>query len=141
MTAPLVRRPDWPRQLAALFEARRHQPYAYGVNDCAVFMRDAVQAVTGIDVLAGMELPTNWIGAARFLIARGWEDVEEMAAALLGAPLPAPLMAGRGDVVSFRSIDGEPHLAVVAGSVAGTPGVTGIEWVPMQGWRKAWRVG
>ncbi|MBS0542027.1 MAG: hypothetical protein JSR47_24915 [Proteobacteria bacterium] len=141
MSASLVRRPDWPQRLAALFEERRHTPYAFGTNDCGVMMRESVRAMTGVDLFPGVEAPGSALAVAKFLKRNGWADVEDMMAAVLGPALPRTAFARRGDVVSFASPDGEFHLAVVAGATAGTPGPAGLEWVPMMAWRKAWKVG
>jgi hypothetical protein len=141
MTASkLTRLPDWPARLSAFVSSRRDIPYAYGVNDCACFAQESVIALTGTDPLPGIERPKSWLGAARFLIANGWEDVEEMITAVLGPPLASPRLAQRGDIVSFASPGGERHLAVCTGGMAATPGGLGIEWVPLSEWRSAWKV-
>src|SRR5262245_55752535 len=106
----LVRRPDWEQRLVELVRTRRTTPYRYGVNDCATFAQDAVEAVTGMVLLPGAERPKGWLGAAKFLIAHDWVDVEEMATALLGSP-KAPHVSRRGDIVSYGD-DDEFHLAV-----------------------------
>lgn len=130
----------WPSRLSALIEARRHEPYAYGTTDCGCFVLDAILAVTGTDLVPPADRPTSRVGAARFLIARGYGDVESMMTALLGPALPTPKLAGRGDVVSFEA-KGERHLAVCAGTAAATPGRDGLLWVPRALWLAGWKVG
>lgn len=44
------RRSDAPERLAAFIESRRHDPFAWGRNDCALFYADAVIAQYGVDV-------------------------------------------------------------------------------------------
>lgn len=136
----LQRLPDWPARLAAVFEERRHMAYAYGINDCGVIMREAVRAVTGTDVLGGEALGTSWLAAAKFMIRRGWDDVEAAMTDLVGPPLARTAFARRGDIVSFEEL-GERHLAVCVGATAATPGATGLLFVPMTLWCSAWKVG
>lgn len=131
--------PDWERRLAAVVNANRATPYAYGSFDCAVFARMAVKAVTGVELLAGIDLPKGWIGAAKFMIARGWGDVEAMTEELLGASV-APDMSRRGDIVSY-SDGGELHLAVRVGDDAVAASPAGLVVVPRPHWRRAWLVG
>ncbi len=136
----LVRRVGWERALVEFIASRRHVPYAYGHNDCCTFVRDAVIALTGTDVMPGVEPPTSRIAGARFLLAGGYGDVEGLATKIFGQPLGAPGFAGRGDVVSFEA-DDEMHLAVSIGVMAATPALEGLAWVPLEIWRNGWKVG
>lgn len=115
-------------------------PYAYGTNDCCTMVRDEVLAITGADLMPGLNPPASRIAGARFLLAGGYGDVEGLATRVLGAPLPTPKQAGRGDVVSFWA-DDEMHLAVVEGLQAVTPTEEGLAWVPRALWRNGWKVG
>lgn len=99
----------------------------------------AVEAVTGVELLPGVEVPTGWLGVAKFMIAHGWDDVEAMATELLGNP-SEPSLSRRGDVVSFLE-GGEKHLAVRAGSEALTPSPEGLRVIGAAHWLNAWRVG
>ena len=136
----LVRRPDWEQRLVALVRERRTMAYRYGVNDCGTFMLDAVATMTGVDLLPGVTRPTGWLSAAKFFIARGWDDVEDMATELLGEPV-GPAASRPGDVVSFER-DDELHLAVRVGSDAVTPTQLGLDVVMAAQWRRrAWLVG
>lgn len=135
----LTRRPDWERRLAAVVNGNRDRPYGYGVFDCAIFARMAVEAVTGVELLAGIDPPKGWLGAAKFMIARGWDDVEAMATELIGAPCEAHL-SRRGDLVSFRE-GGELHLAVRVGGEALTPSSLGLRTVGPSHWCRAWKIG
>lgn len=137
----LKRREDWPRRLHAFLRERRAQPYVYGSNDCFWFSHAAVMAMTDSDILPGVAPPMSRLAAARFLLARGYGDVEGLMTALVGPPRDSPKLMGRGDIVSF--VNGEsdqPHLAIVTGSSAATPGRDGILWVPRMMWRRGWRV-
>lgn len=135
----LSRLPEWERRLADLINRNRATPYRYGTFDCAVFARMAVEAVTGVELMPGVEVPKGWLGVAKFMIARGWDDVEAMATELLGGPCE-PHLSRRGDIVSFLE-SGETHLAVRAGSGALTPAASGLVLIDVVRWRNAWRVG
>jgi hypothetical protein len=134
----LVRVEGWEGRLAALANDWRHRPYAYGLTDCGRFMIEAVTAVTGEVLLEGVTWPRGWLGVAKFMIANGWDSVEDTMDDLL----PPMEVAGlrRGDVVSFE-LGGEMHLAVRIGDTALTPGVAGLEAFGASTWRRAWRVG
>lgn len=134
----MERLPDWEPRLIALANDWATRPYVYGVSDCACFAQAAIEAVTGVVLLEGTEKPRGMMGAARFMIARGWESVEDMATALLGAPLD-PRQSRRGDIVSF--VEQEPHLAVRVGDVALSPTAGGLVAVEPRHWHLMWKVG
>lgn len=137
----LTRLPDWKPRLARLVNDWRGLPYRYGETDCGCFMLAAVEAVTGVDLLPGVERPRHWIAAAKFFIARGWDDgVEDMMAALVGAGSEEVYGLLSGDVVSYEE-GGDLHLAVRVGDTALTPSIVGLRSVPSERWRKAWRIG
>lgn len=137
--AELRRLDNWEERLIELVRDRRLVRYAYGTNDCATFVHDAVETMTGVSLYPGPR-PQGWVAAAKFLIGNGWEDVEQMATALLGPPMVDPAQSGRGDVVSFED-GGEFHLAIRVGDHAMTPTPIGLVVVEKQRWRLAWRVG
>lgn len=134
----MERRADWEPRLITLANDWATTPYVYGVSDCACFAQAAVEAVTGIVLLEGIEKPRGMMGAARFMIARGWETVEDLATELLGAPLD-PLQSRRGDIVSF--VEQEPHLAVRVGDTALSPSAGGLVVVGPARWHLAWKIG
>lgn len=139
----LRRLDDWPGRLHALMRQRRFVPYAYGSNDCFWFCQAAILAMTGTDILPGVDRPASRMAAARFLVAGGYGDIEGLVTFLLGPPLASPKLAGRGDIVSFeapRDPINERHLALVDGTGAATPGRDGLIWVPRVLWRRGWRV-
>lgn len=135
----MERLPDWEPRLVALANGWRTRPYVYGVSDCACFAQAAVEAVTGVLLLEGIEKPRGMMGAARFMISRGWESVEDMAEELLGTPVD-PAATRRGDIVSFVG-DGESHLAVRIGDVALSPSASGLAVIVPRCWHLGWKVG
>lgn len=128
---------DWPERLLAHVEARRETPFRWGQHDCCTFVADAVREIAGDDLMAALR--------GRYADARAASRVtREMGGidAYLDARLPAiaPLTAQRGDVVMFEAADG-PALGVVVGAQAAAAGPAGITWMPIDRWRRAWRVG
>lgn len=136
----LVRLPDWEKRLIATVNERRLTPYVYGATDCACFVQAAVEAVTGVVLMGGIEKPKGWIGAAKFMIAHGWESVEDMINEVVGPPLAAPSLSRPGDIISFMAI-GEPHLGVRVGDTALSPADKGLEAIGAQCWVHAWKIG
>ena len=144
----LVRRADWPERLAHFLDGRGNMPFAWGLNDCALFAADCVWELTGVD-------PAHDL--------RGSYGSREEAAAVLarhgGLPalvvqrLPAylsPLQCHRGDVVCVQAPPDEPELAAdcrwTLGIVAGNgywaaPGVRRIAYRPMAEVLHAFAVG
>lgn len=51
---PAMRLPDWQPRLAQLVTQRMRHPLQWGVHDCCLWAADAVQAVTGTDLAAGL---------------------------------------------------------------------------------------
>jgi hypothetical protein len=48
----VTRYDDWAVRLSLIIKARRHEPFAWGSNDCMAWAADCVEAQTGIDTLA-----------------------------------------------------------------------------------------
>jgi hypothetical protein len=136
MTAP-QRIPQWASALAALIEARAHQPFAWGPNDCAAFVADAVQAMRDADTLSELRGTRRTIREARQQIKRagGVRAVIERAGL---RPVPVAL-AQRGDVLLIEQ-GTWPVLAVCNGADALATGPKGLEATPLDRAVAAWRV-
>ena len=138
---PIVppRRADWPERLHAFVESRRHDPFAWGRNDCATFAAGAVCAMTGAHL--GALLPGGWgnqSDAARLLADLC--GLEAAAVRMLGEPLrgmPARY-APRGSVV-LVPIEQRPTLGLMLGrDVWCAPGQSGLVFRPAAEVRVAW---
>src|SRR5262245_45795222 len=95
----LTRVADWQGRLGHF--VNRHlvapEPYRY----CGgYFVVQGIEAITGVWILPGLQ-PTGWLGTARFFIANGWNDVEQMFESVLGPALADTRESIPGDVVSF----------------------------------------
>lgn len=133
------RLPDWNMRLDALARARLCMPFAWGSNDCFGFAADAVQAMTGSDLLHGLRgNHRTWQAAYRRHARTPGGAVGVINAA--GLPCIDPRLARRGDLVRIA----QPLfdlLAICNGRDAIAPGVDGLELAPMDGAVSAWRVG
>lgn len=135
----LQRLGGWEGRLIDLAREWRTRPYSYGDSDCACFARAAIETLTGVTMLPGVEFPKGWLAAAKFMIARGWSSVEDSMVELLGPPVD-PTHSRSGDIVSYAE-GGELHLAVRVGDSAMTPSLQGLRVIAAGHWLRAWRVG
>jgi 2-polyprenyl-6-methoxyphenol hydroxylase-like FAD-dependent oxidoreductase len=130
---------DWPERLAALLEARREAPFAWGENDCALFMADAVAAVTGEDPAAAFRGYASEEEAEAILGADGLEGVVARALAEFGCGDCPPGLAQRGDV-ALALLGNQPTMVVVLGEVLAGPGPRGLVFLPPARILRAWSV-
>lgn len=135
----MTRLPDWPWRLDAFMCASTDRPFEWGAHDCCLFVCDAIEAMTGVDVAAAYR---GKYRSARGAIRLG--SVESIAVKVTtehGMFEIGPLYAGGGDVVLAESGEG-PALGIVAlnGRVALGAGKVGLVEVPQKKWRRAWRV-
>lgn len=139
----LERLPDWPERLAAYIEQQRHEPFTYGVNDCATFAAGALAAMTGGTAAEWAAwMPGRWDNEAQALdVLRRVGGLRGGCRYCLGRPVlgPRAAMVGRGAVVCVRL----PHatLGVAAGNGYWcAPGAMGLVWRPMSEVRRAWEI-
>jgi hypothetical protein len=140
LQSPVTRLPDWPARLHAVVVVRLQLPFAWGVNDCALWVADAVAAMLGRDALAELRQPVRRTAAQAYRAVRRRGGY---AAALARAglqPVP-PACAQRGDVALLPA-PGQPTpaLAICMGADAAAPGPHGLVTMPMAQATAAWRV-
>lgn len=128
---------DWQLRLEEFARARASRPFEWGVNDCALFAADCVQAMTGETVCAELRGQRDVRQALRDLERLG--GVRGLAMRALGASVPVAF-ARIGDVVVIPAGKREA-LAVCNGGTALAPGPDGVVAVSMQQALAAWRVG
>lgn len=134
----MTRTEDWPERLSTFIEKARDRAFSYGEWDCALMVAAWVRECTGEDyAVTGYASETE--AAA---IARDGGGLPALVTAALGEPI-APALAQRGDVVMVARPPDEwaGALGVCVGEHAACVGRSGLVFVPMSAWRKAWRVG
>lgn len=136
----MKRLPDWNARLAAVVEAARGRPFAYGRHDCALFAADAVEAMTGEDPAAAFRgrYGTAFEGCAALRKAGFADHVEAVAAQF--AEIPAA-RARPGDLAAVRNEAGELALGVVQGAWVYVARPEGVGLVSKLDAERAFRVG
>lgn len=127
----------WDMRLMECVQAAQTKPFEWGSHDCVTFAADCVRAMTGCDPLKGVEPWGDAKGALRAIQARG--GLSDAITSLFGEPIP-PAMARRGDV---GMTDGDVTgfgLLVCCGDVWVGPGLDGLQRLPLDVVRQAWRV-
>lgn len=67
----LTRLRDWPERLDALLRSRAARPFEWGRNDCCTFVADAIEAMTGRDVMESVRGYSTALQAQRLAHERG----------------------------------------------------------------------
>lgn len=141
MTRPptLPRLPDWPERLAALVEARRGVPFAWGVMDCGIFAADGALAVTGRDFLARWRGTYATEDQAEAITGGAFETFMDAALRGIGAAdCPVGLLQ-RGDVALVR-YGNTRSLAVCLGGAVAVPGLNGLAFLSARHIERVWAV-
>jgi hypothetical protein len=128
---------DWETRIGVYVESLRDQPFLWGKLDCAIFAAGAVEAMTGVDPMAGLSGYGSEAEADRVLKTEtGGTLVRFMDSKFERVPVG---FAHRGDLVM---VDG--GLALAMGEVAiqvGEHGAReGLIRRPRAEWQRAWRV-
>lgn len=129
---------DWRDRLARFLDQQRMRPFAWGINDCAMFAGFAVQAMTGTNPLQQYVMAySTEVGAAR-IIARGGGLLRIISEHM--GPTIAPGLAADGDIGLLDTAQGET-LALRLGVNWLGPAAGGIAALQIGGELAAWRVG
>jgi len=131
------RLPDWEPRLNAYLAGCEGRAFAWGEWDCALFVADAVLAMTGADFGAafrGQYLNAKEARAA--LRQHGAGTLAKTFTAALGNPVPLARI-GRGDVVMAEGmaagiVIGERALTVIEGA--------GLGWIQRGEYARGWKV-
>ncbi|WP_374764258.1 DUF6950 family protein [Yunchengibacter salinarum] len=144
-----VRRPvGWQAALFRAVSARQGAAFAYGRFDCCTAAADCVDAMTGIDLMAGLRgRYRSAAGACRLIREGGARDLFDLVhqrAASAGFPPISPLHAGQGDLLLARvaipdACRGQA-VGICMGRVGFFAGQTGWTGVPVSQCNHAFRV-
>jgi hypothetical protein len=132
-----MRYPDWQTRLAAYLAEVRDVPFAYGFNDCALFVAGAVKAMTGDDPARGLRGYRTMAGGQKKLKDAGFADHVALAASLL--PTIPLFEAMPGDVVAVK-VEGGLALGIVQGRMIYLVTPEGLGLVPRSEAVRAFRV-
>jgi hypothetical protein len=138
-----MRKENWAMLLAAFFHDRLNKPFKRSEHDCAVFVAQALEVMTGEDYIRELKAEAYHSKgeAKKVLNSHGFETLEDLATDRLGQPYENINFAKRGDVVSLHGEEG-PALAIIdlSGRSAVTTGIEGLKFYPPEKWVKAWSV-
>lgn len=136
-----MRYEDWPERLNAEVQKARGKAFVWGTCDCALWALEVVAALTGTDHVATVRGTYESRDGALRCLASNWGcGLEDAVTILLGEPLPTPLYAQRGDVVSIGTDDG-PALGICLGAeLAFLAQEGGLTLRPITEAGRAWRV-
>ena len=130
------RLPDWPTRLERFLRSSAERPFQYGVFDCALFVCDAVDVMTGVDPARFLRgLYTRRAEARKLLVYRGGFDA---IAAANQMPEVAVTAARRGDVLQLRR--SALGLMALNGRQAVVLTDKGLALAPIDSALRAWRV-
>jgi hypothetical protein len=144
----LTRTPHWAtRELHDFLLARAKEPFAWGRNDCSLFVADAIRSFTGVDLAADFRGKYTDEASAMALVKQvtGTATIEAAAAHCAQqhglVEYPHPLLAKRGDLVlaeeSGRRISGIVHLS---GRHVVTVGAQGLLRLSILQIKRSWAV-
>ena len=130
----LTRLPDWEARLHAYLDSVAKTPFAWGTHDCALFVGDCVQAMTGIDPAAAYRgTYTNETGARLALKRHGKKTLVATFDAAFGKHVE-PARAHRGDIVQIDELT----VGVCMGAFGYFVGDAGLVKHPYADFTRAW---
>lgn len=141
----LTRKQNWQVLLHDYLRACRAREFQYGSFDCCLFVCDAIESMTGVDVAApfrgryqsrkqAFRALENYAGCASV------RTVTERVTGDHGMPEVSPSLAQRGDVVLIpRAHDYSLGLVSLCGDILAAAAV-GFEHAPLSLAIRAWRV-
>lgn len=130
---------DWQERLTVWLQENRLKSFQQGQWDCGYFAAGAIEAMTGVDIIAdvrGKYKTTK--GAMKVLKRMGHKDHVSLFAS--HCPEIPTLSARPGDLVTFATGEGLA-LAIVQGAGAYHAGPHGLSVISMQAAHRAYRVG
>ena len=134
----LIRKPDWEQAAARYFTRVTDQPHAWGRHDCVLFCASAVEAMTGVNLVEGIDADyQDEAGSFRVLASLGAKNLADMVDQLLE---PAPMNElRRGDVLQYGDRNG--FLLINWSPRALGVSERGVVHIPFTAAARAWRVG
>lgn len=137
----LKRRHDWEERLTAVLSRSFDRPFQYGQFDCALFVTECIEALTGEDLSFGLRgTYSDKVGAAlamRRAFGGGVSEIASGVAIRNDIQEIPPSFASIGDIVLIGNT-----LGVCVGEIALAPvEPRGLEHFPITAATKAWQIG
>lgn len=145
-TETLTRYSNWPQLFHEFIDSRKSLPFDWGSNDCALFVADSVNAMTGHDLGACLRGQYSSLAGAVVKMAeitgRPRATVEDIAEHLAPGPeRKSALFAQRGDIVLFDSEEGAAlGMVWLNGIDCLFVAHSGLNKIGLTQCRRAWRV-
>jgi hypothetical protein len=137
----MTRHKDWEQRLNRCIAEAKTRSFAWGEFDCARWVCEVIEALTGKDCYADFRGSYRSIYSA-VRVVKPYGSIAELAAAVASqfGLVEIPLnLAGRGDVVLVHE-NKYDSLAIVEGLHALGVSERGVVHVPRKFWKKAWQV-
>lgn len=134
-TVGLQRHRDWQSRLAAFVQSRERAPFEWGSHDCALFVCNAIEAISGHNPAADVRGYKTERGAARVVKQLG--GMRSIGGSRFGAEIH-PMQAQVGDV-GLIEVEGRESFALCGGVVWLAPGLNGLERLGINVAVMAWR--
>jgi hypothetical protein len=136
----LLRFPDWEPRLAEYFTRAFRLRFKYGTFDCCTFAAGAVEAITGVNLMADIRYKNR--SEARLVMPRGLADAFVPVMQANGVECVSVGFGRRGDLV-LASVPNHPAIGVVGldGKHALFATRFGVARLPLSECSLAWRIG
>ena len=135
MTQQVQRYRDWQSRIADLVASKESHPFEWGKQDCALFVCDAILAISGHDPAADVRGYKTDRGAARVVNRLG--GMRAIGNTRFGAEIH-PMQAQVGDV-GLIEIDGRESFVLCGGAHWIGPGPDGLVRMDIGTALMAWR--
>ena len=131
-----MRLQNWQELFEDFCKERRTMPFAWGVNDCALFAADCVLAIAGVDHGGKFRGYKTARQAHRLIAMSG--GLTKIVTVALGEPLRSAY-ATVGDVVLVE-MNGTDSLGISNGSVCFGPGLLGMVVLNNSAVKQIWKI-
>lgn len=135
MAPKIQRHRDWQSRIAGFVTSREREPFAWGSNDCALFVCDGIKAISDHDPAADVRGYSTEKGAARVVKRLG--GMRGIGGSRFGEEIH-PMQAQVGDV-GLVEVDGRESFALCGGAFWLSPGPEGLVRLDIGVAVMAWR--
>ena len=127
---------NWQKALNDFIQSRMDTPFQWGTNDCCMFAGDAVEAITGVDVMAPFRGKYTTEDESKEVLAG--KRVKTLVTKILGKPVHWSRLQ-RGDIAMFEQETGKT-LGVCIGDSLATPSEFGLRFTKLDKSLFGWKV-